>query len=231
MALVPPAGDLAAMPLFQGLEPEDLARLHGQLKATTFPPGTTVMTTEQPGEVVYVVLNGTLKIYVEQASGSTVILAILGAGEVVGEMSMLDKPVRSATALTMEESTLLWLDRATFSRCLRTMPPLAVNLVTIMSRRLRLANEQIQALAALDVYGRVARQLLAFAQVYGASAAGGDVVIPLRLTQTDLADLVGASRVRVNQVLVAFRESRHISVDHQQRITIHHPEALAEFCA
>jgi CRP/FNR family cyclic AMP-dependent transcriptional regulator len=100
-----------------------------------------------------------------------------------------------------------------------------------MSRRLRLANEQIQALAALDVYGRVARQLLAFAQVYGAPVAGGDVVIPLRLTQTDLADLVGASRVRVNQVLVAFRESRHISVDQQQRITIHHPEALAEFCA
>jgi CRP/FNR family cyclic AMP-dependent transcriptional regulator len=231
MATVPPPSELSALPLFRDLPPGDLTRLHAQLRATTFPAGTTIMTTEQPGEVVYVVLNGTLKVYVDQASGATVILAILGPGEVVGEMSMLDRPIRSATAVTMEESTLLWLDRTAFTACLRTMTPLALNLVTILSGRLRVANEQIQALAALDVYGRVARQLLAFAQVYGRRAGGGDVVIPLRLTQTDLADLVGASRVRVNQVLVAFRERRHISVDQQSRITIHQPEALAEFCA
>lgn len=231
MPAVPPPADLGSLPLFHGLPPEALARLHAQLRATAFPSGTVIMTTEQPGEVVYVVVSGTLKVHVEQASGANVILAILGPGEVVGELSMIDTPIRSATVVTMEESTLLWLDRATFRQDLEILPGLAMNLVTVLSRRLRLANEQIQALATLDVYGRVARQLLAFAQVYGARAAGDSVIIPLRLTQTDLADLVGASRVRVNQVLVAFRESRHIAVDQQSRITIHDQAALAEFCA
>ncbi len=88
----------------------------------------------------------------------------------------------------------------------------------------------MQPLAALDVYRRVARQILAFTQEYGQPAPNGDITIPFRLTQTDMADLVGASRVRVNHVLVHYKEQHYISVDQNYRITVHDKEALAQRC-
>ena len=207
-----------------------MAKLNDYMRSTTFPAGTNIITVEQPGEVTYVVLEGTLKIHVEQADGSDVILAILGAGEVVGEMSMVDHLGRSANVVTMEPSRLCWLDRATFWECMATMPTMNYNLVFLMSRRLRLANAQIQSLATLDVFGRVARQLLAFAHEYGSATGQGDVVIPMHLTQSDLAAMIGATRVRVNQVLVDFKERKYISVDQNYRITVHNQDALAQRC-
>jgi CRP/FNR family transcriptional regulator, cyclic AMP receptor protein len=107
---------------------------------------------------------------------------------------------------------------------------LALNLVKILSARVRLANELVQALAALNVYGRVARQLLAFADRYGEALAEGRIGIPIRLTQGDIADLVGASRKRVNQVMVSFKNQGLIAVDNNGRITIRQREGLARYC-
>ncbi len=89
-----------------------------------------------------------------------------------------------------------------------------------MARRLRLANAQLQAVATLDVHGRVARQLLALADALGVPQADGSVQIPLRVTQPDLAALVGATRVRVNEVLVGFTKRKMITIDRQLRISI-----------
>jgi CRP/FNR family cyclic AMP-dependent transcriptional regulator len=221
---------LEDIPLFRNLEPEDRARLEDLLHETTFPAGTNVLSYEQPGEVVYVVVAGTVKIHVIQADGREVILAILGKGEVVGEMSIVDSLGRSATVSAMEDCVLVWIDRESFWRCLRSMPAMTYNLVEILSRRLRLANTQMQSLAALDVDGRIARQLLAFAREYGESADDGNVRIPLRLTQADLASLVGASRVRVNQVLGTYKRLEYVSVDRKHRITVRDQTALEQRC-
>jgi CRP/FNR family cyclic AMP-dependent transcriptional regulator len=220
---------LSEIPLFGNLTPGELQKLKGYVHARSFPADTNLITVEQPGEVAYVILSGTVKVHVEQSDGSDVILAILGSGEVVGEMSLVDRAGRSANVVTMEDSTLIWLDRTTFWECLQTMPALTYNLASMLSRRLRVANAQIQSLATQDVFGRVARQLLAFADEYGERTPDG-VRIPIRLTQSDIAGLIGATRVRVNQVIAAFKESRHISVDHEYRITVHNPEALAQRC-
>jgi CRP-like cAMP-binding protein len=182
----------------------------------------------EPGEVAYVILEGTVKIHVETADGGEVILVILGSGEIVGELSVVDSLGRSANVVTMEESIICWIDRSTFWQWMDTMPVMMHNLVRILSRRIRLANAQIQSLASLDVYGRVARQLLAFAQEYGEKLPNGDILIPIRLTQSDIAGMIGATRVRVNQVLVAYRQRGHISVDHNYRITVHNTEALIQ---
>jgi len=221
---------LTELSLFRGLPPHQLAGLAGQLHYRTFAAGTNIMTAEQPGEVVYFVLSGTVKIHVEQAEGSDVILAILGRGDTVGEMSLIDSAGRSASVLTLEETTLLWMDGAAFQQALRDIPELALNLVKILSARVRLANELVQALAALNVYGRVARQLLAFADRYGEALAEGRIGIPIRLTQGDIADLVGASRKRVNQVMVSFKNQGLIAVDNNGRITIRQREGLARYC-
>jgi CRP/FNR family cyclic AMP-dependent transcriptional regulator len=130
----------------------------------------------------------------------------------------------------MEEATLAWLDRATFWECLQTIPTMTQNLVSMLSRRLRMANAHIESLATQDVAGRAARQILAFAQEYGLRQPNGDTLIPIRLTQSELAGLIGATRVRVNQVLVSFKERNYVSVDHNYRITVHDAEALERMC-
>jgi CRP-like cAMP-binding protein len=207
-----------------------LATLERTLHRRRYPAGVPIIAEEQPGDVVYVILEGSVRVFVDQPDGNQVILAILAAGEIVGEMSVVDSLVRSANVVTQEPSVLAWTDRTTFWECLRTIPRLTYNLAQILSRRIRLANAQIEALATLTVHGRVARQILAFAQEYGRPGDGGSLVIPIRLTQNDLAGLVGASRVRVNQVLVGYRRRRYISVDRGHHIIVHNPTALAERC-
>ncbi|MBN1428289.1 MAG: Crp/Fnr family transcriptional regulator [Anaerolineae bacterium] len=221
---------LAELSLFRDLPKKQLDMLAGQVRCRVFQSGTNIMLSEQPGEVVYFVLSGTLKIYIEQANGTEVILAILGRGDTVGEMSLIDSAGRSASVLTLEETTLLWMDGSAFQQALRSNIEMALNLVRILSARVRLNNELIQALAALDVNGRVARQLLAFADRYGEEGSNGCIQIPIRLTQKDIADLVGASRKRVNQVMVMFKNQGLISVDGEGQVTIHERVGLARYC-
>jgi len=222
---------LGELELFHGLSPADLAHLNGLLRSSVVPAGTHFITAEQPGDVVYVVLAGTVKIYVSREDGREVILAFLGPGDTVGEMSLLDSAGRSANVVATERSRLLWMDRATFQTCLSTVTPLAMNLVRLLSHRLRLANEQIQALCTLDVPGRVARQILALAERYGSRDAGGEIAIPLRLTQSDLAEIVGASRERVNQVVVELKQRGILAVDAHHRLRVRSRSELSRFCS
>ncbi|MDP9121396.1 MAG: Crp/Fnr family transcriptional regulator [Acidobacteriota bacterium] len=221
---------LGELELFQGLSEAQLNELHGLLHSSNVPAGAHFITVAQPGETVYVLVSGTVKIYVSHADGREVILAFLGPGDTVGEMSLVDSAGRSANVVTTEPSRLVWMDRAAFQTCLRTLTPLANNLVRLLSHRLRFANEQIQALCTLDVPGRVARQILALADRYGSPREGGKVRIPLRLTQTDLGELVGASRERVNQAIVEFKQRGLISVEAGHRIELHDRAALARYC-
>jgi CRP/FNR family cyclic AMP-dependent transcriptional regulator len=223
-------GRLGALELFQGLSAAELARINGLLRSQAVPAGAHFITAEQPGEVVYVLLSGTVKIYVTRADGREVILAFLGPGDTVGEMSLVDSAGRSANVVTTEPSRLLSMDRAAFQTCLRTITPLANNLVRLLANRLRFANEQIQALCTLDVSGRVARQILALADRYGSRETGGEVRIPIRLTQSDLAEIVGASRERVNQVIVELKTQGAIAVDPDHRIRVLRRDDLARSC-
>jgi len=218
---------LSEVSLFRDLHSKQLSKLAARLHQKTFPSGANVITAEEKGDSVHVILEGTAKVYITHTDGQEVILAILGPGEVVGEMSAADSLGRSASVLTLEDSTLLWMDRLTFLSSMEEMPAIARNLVGILSRRLRLADTHTRSLAALDVHGRVAAQLLAFAREYGEPLSDGGILIPLRLTQTDLGGLVGASRVRVNQVLGYYRKRGSISLNKDHRIVVRDEESLA----
>lgn len=231
MPVVSDPSVLGEIPLFRDLSLEQLTRLNGMLRRKVCPAGTNLISAEEPGEVVYIIFEGTVKIYVTHADGTDVIIAFGGPGDVEGEMSVIDSASRSANIVTQEQTTVLWLDRLSFQECLRSMPATTYNLMRIISDRLRLANERIQALCALDVYGRVARQILAFGRQYGKPNDQGELVIALRLTQSDLASLVGATRERVNQVIASFKQRGYISIDRNYRITIHNAAALERQCA
>jgi CRP/FNR family transcriptional regulator, cyclic AMP receptor protein len=228
MAGVTDPNELGTLELFRGLSPSELARVNDQLGKTNFAAGATIFTASQPGEVAYVVLNGTLKVSVIQTNGRELTLALLGPGEVVGELSLADRGGRSADVVALEPATLLWIDRSTLQQLRRDIPAITENLIRLMARRLRLANAQLEAMATLDVHGRVARQLLALADALGENVPDG-VRIPLRITQSELAAHVGATRVRVNEVLVGFTRRKHIAVDAQHRITIRDRPALEAY--
>lgn len=218
---------LSRVSIFRGTSSEQLTKLATLLHERSFAAEANVMTAKEPGGGAYVVLQGSVKVYITHTDGTEVILAILGQGEIVGEMSVADSLGRSASVRTLEDTTFLWMDRRTLLSSMEEMPAIARNLVGILSRRLRLADTHTRSLAALDVYGRVAAQLLAFVREYGEKLPDGDTLIPLRLTQTDLAGLVGASRVRVNQALGYYRKRGSISIGSDHRITVHDEEALA----
>jgi len=219
---------LSDIKLFEGLTSTQLDWVAKNAHRRIFNAGMNVMTIEQPGEAVFIILHGTVKIHIEQGERD-VILSVLGSGDLLGEMSLIDSVGRSASALTLENSLLLWMDRTTFNYMMDNFPPVARNLVKILSARVRLSDQVIQSLATLDVNGRVARQILAFAERYGREMADG-VQVRIVLTQSDLADLVGASRKRVNQAMVFFKEQGLMSTDADGRFVVHDKAGLARFC-
>lgn len=219
---------LADIELFTGLTHTQLDWVAQRAHRRVFEAGRNVMTIDQPGEAVYIILHGTVKIHIEQGERD-VIISIMGAGDLLGEMSLIDSIGRSASAVTLEDSLMLWMDKATFNYMLDNFSPVARNLVKILSSRVRFLDQLIQALATLDVNGRVARQLLAFAEKFG-SEKDGETQIRLVLTQGDIADLVGASRKRVNQAMVLFKEQGLIDTEPGGRIAIRNGEGLARFC-
>jgi CRP/FNR family cyclic AMP-dependent transcriptional regulator len=230
--------EMDRIPLFDGLGPTQAARMKELLRSLSVKAHTTLMATDQPGETIFAVVSGTLRVEVDQLDGKTVILAFLGAGDTVGEMSLLEDTGRlangrsgaitgrSATVVTVEPCRLLWLDRVAFQSCLETMPQLSINLLRVLSRRLRLANERIQVLARKDVAGKLAWQLVAFANSYGEKQPDGSVRIPLRFTQDELADIVGASRERVNQVIKKLEEKRLVVRDSGHCYVLPDPKTL-----
>ncbi len=229
MVGVSDAKALGNLDLFRGLSASELERVNGLLGHTKFPAGAMILTASQPGEIAYVVLDGTLKVSTLESNGRELTLALLGPGEIVGELALADRASRSADVVSLEPSNLVWIDRATFDQLRREIPLITENLLRLLARRLRLANAQLQAIATLDVHGRVARQLLALADALGQELPDGSVRIPLRITQSDLAALVGATRVRVNEVIVGFTRRKSIAVDSKHRITVLDRDALAEY--
>jgi len=173
---------------------------------------------------------GTLKVVQTSAGGNEVILGLVGPRDVLGELALIDRGTRSADVVALEDCTLLWFDRTGFRQLRQAAPVVMDNLLELTARRLRLANHQIQALATLDVAGRVARQLIALAGAYGVPEGSG-IRIDLQLTQTDLAALCGATRVRVNQALMSLRKQGLIADTDDRRIIVLDAVGLERFTA
>ena len=221
---------ISKLPLFAGLAPEALDRLTELLQLRTVPAGTQLASAHQRGDKVFVILEGSVKVQHYTSEGAEVTLALLGPGNTVGEMGLVGPTGTSADVVTRETTTLVWMDRRTFKECLEKVPGLSQNLITQLIVRLRSANERIEALSILDVTGRVARQILTLAEEYGQPVEDG-IRITLPLTQSDIAEMVAATRERVNHVIVRLKKDGMLSVAHRRHITIHKPEELAKLFA
>ena len=140
---------------------------------------------------------------------------MLGPGDFFGEMSLIDRQPRSASVSAMENTSLKVLSYQAFHECLQRTPAIGVGVMTALAKRLRDADRKISNLALMDVYGRVASTLLELA-----ITADGKLVVGEKLSQQDIANMVGASREMVNRILKDLSERGYITIE-SKTITIH----------
>jgi CRP-like cAMP-binding protein len=153
------------------------------------------------GDGCYRVDDGLLKASVAAPNGGERILAILGPGSVLGELSMIDGAPRSATVAALRESKLCFVSRADFDAFGQSNPQLYRHVMTVLARRLRDTNDALAASSFLSVKGRVARALLSLAEAFGRDVGGGRILIRQKVTQSDLAAMAGIARENVSRVL------------------------------
>jgi CRP-like cAMP-binding protein len=187
--------------LFADLEPSALAALQRASELRDFSEGAVILSQEEPGESLFVLVRGRVKVVLYGESGREVILSIFRQpGDFFGEMSLLDDEPRSATVIAAERSRLLVLSRSAFQEHVAAHPRTAFRVLTELSRRLRRADEVIGNLALLDVYGRLAGKLREMAAADGEEREDG-ILIRKRPTQAEIAAMIGTSRETVSRAL------------------------------
>src|SRR5215467_16120579 len=204
---------------FTDLSEEEIQALSSATKRRTFRSGEVIFHRDDPGQVLYMIKDGKVKICIISPDGQEVALTVFGKGEVFGEFALLDGLPRSADAVALERVECFTLQRSDFQNAIVKNPKIAFLVLQALSKRLRNTNNMVEDLIFLDVYGRVAKKLLELADAHGVKTDDG-VRIDVRLTQQELASMVGASRESVNKVLGYFTEKDFISTD-KHRITLH----------
>ena len=194
---------LANTPLFAALDDEAAAALRSCMNDVKVARGRTLFNEGDPGDRLYVVTEGKIKLGRTAPDGRENLLAILGPGEMFGELSLFDPGPRTATATAVTDTSVLGLGHSELEPWLTGRPEVAAQLLGALAQRLRRTNEAMADLVFSDVPGRVAKALLDLARRFGVQSEDG-LHVTHDLTQEELAQLVGASRETVNKALADF---------------------------
>jgi len=175
----------------------------------TYPKNTVFITEGDSSDSVFVILAGRVKVFISDSEGHEMILDTQGPGEYVGEMALDGKP-RSASVMTLEPTTFSVVGRDPVREAIRHNPDFALDMISRIIDRARIATNSVKDLALLDVYGRVARLLLNMAQ-----DVEGKLQIPDKITQQEIAERVGASRDMVSRIFRDLTAGGYIKVENR----------------
>jgi CRP-like cAMP-binding protein len=217
---------LADFPLFAVLSPEARVGLTERLHRRVVRRGEVIFAEGEPGDAVHLVLDGKIKISRAALDGRENLLAVMGPGDVFGELSLFDPGPRTATASAVVDTDLASLGHQDLTYWLGRRPEAAQLLLRVLARRLRRTNDAMSDLVFTDVPGRVAKALLGLAAQFGASEEEGGVHVEHGLTQEELAQLVGASRETVNKALADFASRGWLRLE-SRAVTLLDTERLA----
>jgi len=216
---------LRRTPLFGGLAAPDLEPLLPDLRWRRFAKGSYIFREGDPGDHLHLVASGDVKISRTTRAGSELVLAMLGAGDVFGELAVLaENALRSADAEALTETECVVIHKSALVAFLHARPAIMWRVITLLSEYIRRKDEASADLAFHDIPGRVARKLLELGS-YRGEAVGPGTRIELPLSQQTLAGLVGASRENVNRTLRAFASLGFIELG-RGRITLLRPDEL-----
>jgi CRP/FNR family cyclic AMP-dependent transcriptional regulator len=205
---------LENVPLFSGLSAESLAEIEQHSSVKSFRKNAIIISQDDKSYSLYVILSGRVKVFVSGEDGREAVLNYQGAGDYFGDLALIDKQPRVASVMATEASKFMIISRQDFLTCLSRNPEIAINLIKPMTQRMRMLAKNVSSLALMDVYGRVARILL-----QQAVEKEGEMVTG-RITQQEIAEMVGASRAMVSRILKDLKTGGYISV-HNKCVTIH----------
>jgi CRP/FNR family transcriptional regulator/CRP/FNR family cyclic AMP-dependent transcriptional regulator len=215
---------LAQVPLFASLTTEQLAEIADRLIMRNYQRGATIIHQDEPGSMLYIIVNGHVKITSVSSEGEELILAMLTDNDFFGELSLLDGQPHSASATAMETTQVMTLNRDEFLEVIAKNPEMFNNILVVLSNRLRRTNTMFEDAVFLQLPARLAKRLLELGEQHGLKTDSG-LEIELRLTQQDLANFLGASRVAINRLLRQLQDSGLISIN-RKHITILQPGEL-----
>jgi CRP/FNR family cyclic AMP-dependent transcriptional regulator len=189
--------------LFQGVDPDDVEALASEFEIIETPRGTVLFHEGDPGDSLFIVLAGKVKLGRRSSDGRENLVAVMGPSDQFGELSLFDPGPRTVTAVVLIDGRMARLPKEALHKWVQERPQIALQLLRVVARRLRRTNTMLADLIFVDVPGRVAKQLLQLAQRFG-SVDSGQLRVTHDLTQEELAQLVGASRETVNKALADF---------------------------
>jgi CRP-like cAMP-binding protein len=193
-------GALAAIPLLSSLPDGDMLRIAAAARMQRAPAGHVIIERGDPPEAVFAVATGKLKVVAPRSAGRDATLHILGPGDVFGEVALFDADGRTARVTAIEESVLLVVDRRDFMDLLARSSELSARILSLMAARLRHTIAHFEETTSLGVAARLARKLLLLAKDFGVREDRG-IALTLKLSQSELGDLVDSSRQTVNREL------------------------------
>lgn len=217
---------LATIPFFAGLDPATLERVAASLRSRRFRRGEVIFHAGDPGDALFVIVAGDVKISLPSETGEEAILATLRSGDVFGELALLDGAPRSASATAMSMAETVVLPRDRFLELIATEAGVRDALLTSIAGELRRLTRHVQDLHFLDMTGRLAARLIRLGDERGTVLPDGTTRLPGNLTQGDLAAMVGCTRQSVNKLLGQFADERLIRLD-REGIVILDPAGLA----
>jgi CRP/FNR family transcriptional regulator, cyclic AMP receptor protein len=203
---------LARAGIFQGVERSAVSALTRRSQSVYFPRGHTVFAEGEPGDRLYIIISGKVKIGRRSPDGRENLLTIMGPSDMFGELSVFDPGPRTASCTTITEVRAVSMDREVLRAWIADRPEISEQLLRVLARRLRRTNNDLADLIFTDVPGRVAKQLLQLAQRFG-TQEDGVLRVAHDLRQEEIAQLVGASRETANKALADFAQRGWIRLD------------------
>jgi CRP-like cAMP-binding protein len=211
-----PADVLSQIPIFASLGDEDRSSLAERIDRQSFPKGSTLFRRGEPGNALYIIIHGQIRIFASTRQGNEITLALLGAGEFFGEMALLDEQPRSANAEATEDTELHFLDRDNFFSFLMHKESALQAILCALSRRLRRTDDLLTEAYFLQISHRLARKLVELCDKVTPEEGAPH---PLCLSQLELAGMIGATRESVNKELNVLRKKGLVQTS-RNRITI-----------
>jgi CRP-like cAMP-binding protein len=216
---------LARSGIFQGVDPDASEALAREKETSAIRKGEVVINEGEPGDSLYIVLSGKIKLGRRAADGRQNLVSVMGPSDMLGELSLFGPGPRTAAATAVTDVRLARLRKQALRPWLNNRPEIAEQLLRVLARRLRRTNDALADLIFTDVPGRVAKNLLQMAGRFG-TRDGGVLRVTHDLTQEELAQLVGASRETVNKALADFASRGWLRLDGKSVIILD-PERLA----
>ncbi len=210
--------------LLRHLPPETLAELARYARIQAFAKNDSIVRKGAKGSGMMAVVSGRVKISTVSSEGKEVILDFINPGEVFGEIALLDSRERTADAIAMEPSEVLVLERRDFLPFLERNPGTCIKLLSLLCSRLRQTNELIEDSLFLNVESRLAKRLLHYARKDGRSTPEG-ILVPLKLSQREIAALIGVTRESVNKQLSIWQDEGWVKVS-RGSVLVQDPDAL-----